>query len=117
MDVNFASRTKQFALRVLKVADSLPKTPSGWALSKQIARSGTAVAANFRSAFRAQSGAHFVSKMSVAVEESDETLFWLELIEEHGALSAEKLTSLKREADEITAVLVASLKTAKARTR
>ena len=75
-------RTKAFALRILKLVDALPKTTAGRALASQIVRSGTSVAANYRAACRAKSPADFISKMGIVEEEADETLFWLELLEE-----------------------------------
>jgi four helix bundle protein len=106
-------RTKAFALRVLKLVDALPKTASGRALGAQLIRSGTSVAANYRAARRAKSIAHFVSKLGDVEEEADETLFWLELLEESGIVPAKRLSELKKEADELVAITVASINTAK----
>jgi len=106
-------RTKAFALRVLKLVDALPKTASGRALGSQLVRSGTSVAANYRAARRAKSTAHFLSKLGDVEEEADETLFWLELLEEFGIVPAKRLLELKKEADELVAITVASINTAK----
>jgi four helix bundle protein len=106
-------RTKAFALRVLKLVDALPKTASGRALGSQLVRSGTSVAANYRAARRAKSAAHFLSKLGDVEEEADETLFWLELLEESGIVPAKRLSELKKEADELVAITVASINTAK----
>jgi four helix bundle protein len=106
-------RTKAFALRVLKLVDALPKTASGRALGSQLVRSGTSVAANYRAARRAKSTAHFLSKLGDVEEEADETLFWLELLEESGIVPAKRLSELKKEADELVAITVASINTAK----
>src|SRR6266545_5454156 len=106
-------RTKAFALRILKLVDALPKTTAGRALASQIVRSGTSVAANYRSACRAKSTADFVAKMSIVEEEADETLFWLELLEESELVTATKLTAIKQEANELIAITVASIKTAR----
>jgi four helix bundle protein len=106
-------RTKAFALRVLKLVDALPKTASGRALGSQLVRSGTSVAANYRAARRAKSTAHFLSKLRDVEEEADETLFWLELLEESGIVPAKRLSELKKEADELVAIIVASINTAK----
>lgn len=73
-------RTKQFALQIIKLVDDLPNTKAGKSVGNQIIRSGTSVAANYRSACRARSNADFISRISIVEEESDETLFWLELI-------------------------------------
>lgn len=103
-------RTKQFALRILKLADSLPHTASGRAISGQIARAGTSVAANYRG--KARSKAEFIAKLGVAEEEADETQFWLEMIVESGAKPARQLESLQQEAKELTAVIASSRITA-----
>ncbi|MDR2980975.1 MAG: four helix bundle protein, partial [Puniceicoccales bacterium] len=97
MSPEVALRTKTFALRILKMVEALPKTTTGRTLGNQIARSATSVAANFRSSFRGRSKAEFISKLQVAMEESDETQFWLELIEESGCLPQKKLASLHNE--------------------
>ena len=106
-------RTKAFALRILKLADALPKTTAGRALSSQIVRSGTSVAANYRAACGAKSSPDFIAKMGIVEEEADETLFWLELLEESKLVPATKLTAIKQEANELIAITVASIKTAR----
>ena len=79
-----AERTKQFALRVMRLAEALPRNRSGTTIANQIVRSGTSVAANYRAALRARSKAEFISKIGTVLEEADETLFWLEMIEAAG---------------------------------
>ena len=106
-------RTKAFALRILKLVDALPKTTAGRALASQIVRSGTSVAANYRAACRARSTADFIAKMGIVEEESDETLFWLELLEESELVSATKLGAITQEANELIAITIASIKTAR----
>ena len=106
-------RTKAFALRILKLVDALPKTTAGRALASQIVRSGTSVAANYRAACRARSTADFIAKMGIVEEEADETLFWLELLEESELASAIKLAAIKQEANELIAITIASIKTAR----
>jgi len=106
-------RTKAFALRILKLVAALPKTRAGRTLASQIVRSGTSVAANYCAAGRAKSTADFIARMGIAEEEADETLFWLELLEESDLVSAAKLTGIKQEADELIAIAVASIKTAR----
>jgi four helix bundle protein len=108
-------RTNAFALRVLKLVDALPKTTSARTLGAQLVRSGTSVAANYRAARRAKSAAHFLSKLGDVEEEADETLFWLELLEESGIVLAKRLSELKKEADELVAIIVASINTARKR--
>ena len=106
-------RTRKFALRCLQVADALPYKPGAKAIASQLARSATSVAANYRAAKRARTKLEFCSKLNIALEEADESHFWLGLISEGGYLPDAKLVELAKEADEITAILVASLKTAR----
>ena len=108
-------RTKLFALRVLKVVEALPRSTVARVLGSQLARSATSVAANYRSVCRAKSRADFVSKLGTVEEEADESGFWLEMIVDAGLISSGKLASLRKEADELTAIFVSSLKTARAR--
>ena len=110
-ELDLKKRTKAFALRVLKLVDALPKTTAGRALASQIVRSGASVAANYRAACRARSTADFIAKMGIVEEEGDETLFWLELLEESELVSAAKLAAIKREANELIAITIASIKT------
>lgn len=110
-------RTKHFALRILKMADALPTSRSGNAIANQVVRSGTSVAANYRALCRSKSRADFINKTSIAEEEADETAFWLDLILDAGLLTAARVKPLLDEAGEITAILVASRKTALTRGR
>ena len=111
-ETEMKERTKSFALRVLKLADALPKTRSGNVIANQVARSGTSVAANYRAMCRAKSRADFVNKASIVEEEADETCFWLELVTDADLLPRSRIQPLLQEAGEITAILVASRKTA-----
>ena len=111
------NRTKQFALRVLKMADALPTNRSGNVIANQIVRSSTSVAANYRALCRAKSRADFINKTSIVEEEADESGFWLELVVDAGLMTAARVKPLLDEASEITAMLVASRKTAVARSR
>jgi four helix bundle protein len=106
------NRTKQFALRILKMADALPTSRSGNAIANQLVRSGTSVAANYRALCRSKSRADLINKTSIVEEEADETGFWLELIIDAGLLNGTRFKPLLLEASEITAMLVASRKTA-----
>jgi four helix bundle protein len=106
-------RTKKFALLIITLVEKLPNTNVGRTIGNQIIRSGTSVAANYRAACRARSNADFISKITIVEEESDETLFWLELIEEANLLKKEELQGLLKEADELTAIFTASGKTAR----
>ena len=100
-------RTKQFALRVMRLVDALPNTPKGRAIAGQLVRSGTSVAANYR-ACRGRSHAEFISKMGVVEEEADEAALWLELIVEDKLLPEKKIAPLLKEANELTAIMAAS---------
>jgi len=110
-------RTKKFALRILKMADALPTSRSGNAIANQIVRSSTSVAANYRALCRSKSRADFINKTSIVEEEADESSFWLELIVDAGLMTATRVKPLLQEASELTAMLVASRKTAMARSR
>jgi four helix bundle protein len=105
-------RTKQFALRIFKLVDALPRTIQRRAVAAQLIRSGTSVAANYRAACRARSKPEFVAKLGVVEEEADESAFWLELIIETDLLSAAKVKPLLVEAGEIVAIMASSKKTA-----
>jgi four helix bundle protein len=106
-------RTKQFAIRIVAVSRSLPRSREADVVAKQLLRSGTAVAANYRAVCRARSKAEFISKMGIVVEETDETVFWLELLGDTGLAPAAKLALLLKEANELVAICAASLRTAK----
>ena len=106
-------RTKRFAVRIMTLVDALASTISGRAVGNQLIRSGTSVAANYRAACLAQSKAGFIAKLSIVVEEVDETLFWLEIIVEEKLLPKRKVESLKIEADELTAIFITARKTAR----
>jgi four helix bundle protein len=115
LDKHFAlrDRTKRFALRVIKLCDSLPKTDAGRTISRQLLRSGTSVAANYRAVGRARSQAEFVAKVGVVIEEADESLFWLELLVDSGIISRPRLDELIGEANELVAIFMASQQTAR----
>jgi four helix bundle protein len=108
------ARTKTFALRIIKLPRAIPKSDdAGRAIVKQIVRSGTScVAANYRASCRARSLAEFIAKIGTVEEEADETALWLELLIESGTMSARKLSALLTEANELTAIMAASRKTA-----
>jgi four helix bundle protein len=106
------SRTKQFALRVMKLVDALPNSRSGKAIGGQLVRSGTSVGSNYRATCRAPSRAEFIATIGVVEEESDESAFWMELIVEGGLLPSGKVSSLLAEANELTAIMASSRKTA-----
>lgn len=111
--VDIKDRTKAFSVRIFKLAEALPKNFTGKTIAAQIARSGSSVAANVRAAHCARSKAEFVSKMHIAYEEADETLFWLEMCEETKLLTAKKLDAIKAEANEIVSIIISILKNTK----
>jgi four helix bundle protein len=106
-------RTKQFALRVIHLTESLPKGQSADVIGRQLLRSGTSVGANYRAACRAKSTADFISKMGTVEEEADESLFWMELLVEADIVKESLLLSLMQEVDELLAITVASINTAR----
>ncbi len=107
-------RTKQFGLRVITATEALPSTPAAGVIGRQLIRSGTSVGANYRAACRARSRPDFISKVGIAIEEADESLYWMEMLVEGNLMRKELLSSLIQEADEIVAILTASAKTARA---
>jgi len=109
------NRTKQFALRVIRLVECLPKGRTADVIGRQLLRSGTSVGANYRSACRARSKADFIAKMGIVEEEADESRFWMELLVEAGIVRPEKLADLMNEADELIAIIVASIRTARKR--
>ncbi|MCF7817220.1 MAG: four helix bundle protein [Kiritimatiellales bacterium] len=116
MDQNeLKERTQQFALRLLKLTAALPNTPEALAIRKQLVRSGTSVGANYRACCRARSRAEFIAKIGVVIEEADESCFWMELIIKGEMLAQSKVESLLQEANELTAIMTASRKTAQDR--
>lgn len=108
-------RTKKFAVDIIKLVESFPKTKSADIIGRQLIKSATSIGANYRSACRAQSHSHFVSKISIVEEEADEALYWLELAIESGLITKEKSNTLLKEANELTSIFTASRKTARKR--
>lgn len=106
-------RTKKFALRIIKLYTSLPKNIESQVMGKQILRSGTSVGAQYSESIRARSTAEFISKIESALQELEETTYWMELLVESEIVKAEKLKDLQAEAEELIAILVSSVKTAK----
>src|SRR5437899_1415153 len=109
-------RTKQFALRVLKVVDALPKSHSARNVGSQLSDSGTSVGANYRSACRGRSRAEFIAKLGIVEEEADESAYWLEIIMESGMLKPGLIGPLHQEATELTKIIRSSRLTAIQRT-
>jgi four helix bundle protein len=107
-------RTKNYALRVIKVIEALPRERVAGVLGNQLLRAGTSVGANYRVACRAKSSADFVNKLKIVEEECDESLYWMELMVEAGVMPENKLGQLMKEGDELLAITVASIKTSRA---
>ena len=106
-------RTKVFAIKVIKLTRELPPGRESDVIGKQLLRSATSVAANYRSVCRARSKADFISKMGIVEEEADESCFWMELLIEAGITNGPVITALLKEANELTAIFTASNKTSK----
>jgi four helix bundle protein len=110
---DFKKRAKVFALRMISMVDALPQTRSADIIGRQLLRSATSVHANYRSACRARSTAEFIAKLGIVEEEADESEGWIDLIAEAGLVKRERVEGLIREASELTAMTVASIKTAR----
>jgi four helix bundle protein len=106
-------RTKDFALRIIRLVEALPRSRTAEVIGRQLLRSGTSVGANYRSACRAKSKADFIAKMGIVEEEADESQFWLELLVEAGLINYDQVKALMDEANEIIAIIVSSIKTAR----
>ncbi len=113
----FKDRTKKLALRVIRLVGALPRGRTEDVIGRQLLRSATSVGANYRAACRARSTADMIAKLGIVEEEADETLYWLEILIEAELMPADRLKDLVIEADEITAMTVASIKTLRARQR
>jgi four helix bundle protein len=111
----FKDRTKQIALRIIRLAESLPKTSSAQIIGKQLLRSTTSVGANYRAACRGKSESDVLHKLAIVEEEADESLYRLELLAESETISKNKLAALMRDLDEIVAMTAASIKTMRAK--
>ena len=106
-------RTKKFALRIIKLVESLPKEKITDVIGRQLLRAGTSVGANYRAACRGRSKADFISKMGIVEEEADESIYWMELLVEGKIVEYARLEYLMKEADEILAIIVSSIITAR----
>jgi four helix bundle protein len=108
-------RTRKYALRIIKLHDSLPARGAGRVLADQLLRSGTSVGAHYREGIRARSAAEYAAKMNGGLMELEETLYWLELLEHSGIVPPNRLEALVSETDQLTAILVTLIKNAKRR--
>src|SRR5580704_14328612 len=107
------NRTKQLALAVIRLSRTLPQTPEARIISRQLLRSATSVAANYRAVCRARSTPDFISKLGIVLEEADESLFWLELLVDAGLAHSDRVRLPLEEANELVSIFVASLRTVK----
>jgi four helix bundle protein len=112
----FKDRTKRLALRVIELVEALPKGQATQIIGKQLLRSAMSVGANYRAACRGKSAADVISKLAIVEEEADESLYWMELLIESDIIAETKLSSLMSETNEIISMIVASIKTLRAKT-
>jgi four helix bundle protein len=110
-------RTKKFALKIIELVESLPKGRTADAIAEQLLDAGTSVGANYRAACRARSPADFISKMGIVEEEADETIYWMELLIEAKLVQESDISPLLEEANQILAMTVSSIKTARGKSR
>ena len=113
MQTQIKYRTKQIGLKVIKLIDDFPNKPSALAIARQLVRSSTSIGANYRAACRAKSIPDFINKLKIVEEETNETLYWLEILEESSLIQKDKISDLIKETDEILSIIVASINTAK----
>ena len=106
-------RTKLIGIKVIQLIDKLPSRPSAMAVARQIVRSSTSIGANYRAACRAKSIPDFINKLKIVEEETDETLYWLEILEESSLVQKNVISDLVKETNEILSIVVASITTTK----
>jgi four helix bundle protein len=117
MTVDLKERTKIFALRIIKLVESLPSGRTSDVVGRQLVKCGTSVGANYRAACRAKSRADFIAKIGIVEEEADESIFWMEVLIESGLMRKELLHDLMDEADQLVSIFVSSINTARGRKR
>jgi len=110
------ARTKQFGLRVIRLVESLPRGKGATVIGRQLLRSATSVGANYRAACRGRSRADFIAKLGIALEEADESLYWMEMLLEAELVPKPKILNLIDEANQLVSILATSTKTARANT-
>ncbi|MBN3583606.1 four helix bundle protein [Algoriphagus aestuarii] len=108
------SRSKAFAIAIIKMVESLPKRNATYIISNQLVKSSTSIGANYRAALRARSKAELIAKIGIVEEEADETLYWLEILKEGGIASPEIIDPLWKECNELLSIFIATIKTTKA---
>src|SRR5690242_555308 len=111
--VDLKTRTRDFALRIIRLYGALPQRMEAWVIGKQLLRSGTSVGAHYREGMRSRSDPEFISKLEGALQELEETAYWLELLGEADLVPSARLTDLRQEADELTAILTTCVKKTK----
>jgi len=111
----FKHRTKCFALEIMRLIESLPRSKVGDVIGRQLLRSGTSVGANYRAACRGKSAVDVIAKLGIVEEEADESIYWLELLVDGGIVTLDRVEAIKKEANELLAMTVASIKTMRAR--
>jgi len=116
-ELEMKTRTKMFSQRAINLAMALPENELGRVIRRQLLRSSTSIAANYRAVCRARSKADFLSKLGIVEEETDESMYWLELIMENALQPEAMVSPLHREADEILSIIVASIKTSRGRSQ
>ena len=110
-------RTKQFGLRVIRLVTATPRSTVTDVIGRQLLKAGTSVGANYRAACRSRSDGDFLARMGIVEEEADESLYWMEMLAECGLVKTDRIADLRHEGQEILAIVVASIKTARQRTR
>ena len=109
------TRTKQFALRIIRLSAAMPKSREADVLGRQVLKSGTSIGANYREAVRASPRRHFITNLEICLREGDETLYWLELLAESGIMPEKRLGGLIDECNQLVAIMTATVRTAKRR--
>ncbi|MGD9629405.1 MAG: four helix bundle protein [Pyrinomonadaceae bacterium] len=116
-EFDLKKRSRNFALRIVRLVESLPRSLTAQTIGGQLMRSGTSVAANYRAACRSRSTADFIAKMGIVEEETDESVFWIEMLVDTGTVKEELVANLLDEGDQLIAIWVSSINTARGRTR
>jgi four helix bundle protein len=111
----FKGRTRQLALEIIQLVESLPRNRAADVIGRQLLRSGTSIGANYRAACRGKSKADVISKLAIVEEEADETIYWMEMLIESKIVQPSRLNLLMKESNEIVAMVVASIKTLRGR--
>ena len=111
----FKNRTKRYALAIIRLVESLPRNRTADVIGRQLLRAGTSVGANYRAACRGKSASDVVAKLSIVEEEADESMYWMELLVESGVVMQNRVDALVKEAHELLAMTVASIKTLRTR--